>query len=259
MLSSQQRSNIQNIIIKAIRNKLATYSPESAHMPFHTRLLGHDRMALYRFIHSLNTAFGSSIFEPVAKTIAENYYPEVSLQKRIGNIITVKAETEITTIINALTTASLLPNYKSEFKRIHKVCREGQEQKVKLPKADLFLRDNSKVYLIDIKTTKPNISDFQKHKSTMLRWIAATLYQDTKQIVETIIAMPYNPYYPQPYNRWTLRGMLDLRHQLMVGEDFWNFLAGGKLVFPDLLACFEAAGQQLHTEISEYFSFFSKV
>lgn len=35
-------------------------------MPFHTRLLGKDRMALFSFIHSLNTNFGTSIFEPVA-------------------------------------------------------------------------------------------------------------------------------------------------------------------------------------------------
>ncbi len=32
-------------------------------MPFHYRLLGKDRMALYSFIHSLNTAFGNSIFD----------------------------------------------------------------------------------------------------------------------------------------------------------------------------------------------------
>ncbi len=32
-------------------------------MPFHTRLLGTDRLALYSFIHSLNTNFGTSVFE----------------------------------------------------------------------------------------------------------------------------------------------------------------------------------------------------
>nr|WP_197702009.1 TdeIII family type II restriction endonuclease [Candidatus Endomicrobium trichonymphae] len=35
-------------------------------MPFHTRLLGKDRMALFSFIHSLNTNFGTAVFEPVA-------------------------------------------------------------------------------------------------------------------------------------------------------------------------------------------------
>jgi hypothetical protein len=32
-------------------------------MPFHARLLGQDRMALFSFIHSLNTNFGTSINE----------------------------------------------------------------------------------------------------------------------------------------------------------------------------------------------------
>ena len=39
-------------------------------MPFHTRLLGTDRLALYSFIHSLNTNSGTSVFEPVAVALA---------------------------------------------------------------------------------------------------------------------------------------------------------------------------------------------
>jgi len=43
-------------------------------MPFHTRLLGKDRLALYSFIHSLNTNFGTTIFEPVAVALASTHF-----------------------------------------------------------------------------------------------------------------------------------------------------------------------------------------
>jgi len=43
-------------------------------MPFHTRLLGEDRLALYSFIHSLNTNFGTTIFEPVAVALASTHF-----------------------------------------------------------------------------------------------------------------------------------------------------------------------------------------
>ena len=65
-LSLQQKNQIQQVIKTCLRNKFQNYKPESNNMPFHYRLLGKDRMALYSFIQSLNTTFGTSIFEPVA-------------------------------------------------------------------------------------------------------------------------------------------------------------------------------------------------
>lgn len=62
-----RKQGIKNRLSAALRAKFADYAPESAYMPFHTRLLGKDRMALYSFIQSLNTNFGTSIFEPVAE------------------------------------------------------------------------------------------------------------------------------------------------------------------------------------------------
>lgn len=44
--------------------------------------------------------------------------------------------------------------------------------------------------------------------------------------VNTLIAIPYNPYEPKPYNRWTLRGMLDLDKELKVAGEFWDFVGG---------------------------------
>ncbi|MDP3114609.1 MAG: TdeIII family type II restriction endonuclease, partial [Candidatus Cloacimonadaceae bacterium] len=66
---------------------------------------------------------------------------------------------------------------------------------------------------------------------------------------------PYNPYEPKPYARWTMKGMLDLEHELKVADDFWDFL-GGEGAYQDLLDIFERVGIELRPEIDDYFARF---
>ena len=60
-LAKEQIQKIENTIKVSLRKKFQTYNPETKNMPFHYCLLGRDRMALFSFIHSLNTTFGTSI------------------------------------------------------------------------------------------------------------------------------------------------------------------------------------------------------
>jgi hypothetical protein len=62
-------------------------------------------------------------------------------------------------------------------------------------------------------------------------------------------------YEPEPYQRWTMKGMLDLNEELKVAEEFWDFL-GGKGAYNELLNCFERVGIELRPEIDKYFSKF---
>ncbi|MGC8554778.1 MAG: TdeIII family type II restriction endonuclease, partial [Candidatus Acidulodesulfobacterium sp.] len=57
------------------------------------------------------------------------------------------------------------------------------------------------------------------------------------------------------YERWTLKGMLDLDNELKVGKEFWDFI-GGSGAYEELLYCFESAGIDLRPEIDEYFARF---
>lgn len=82
------------------------------------------------------------------------------------------------------------------------------------------------------------------------------LAREPEANVNSYIAIPYNPYEPKPYERWTLRGMLDLENELKVGNEFWDFLGGGQ-IYGDLLDCFEKAGLKLRPELDNYFSKFS--
>jgi type II restriction enzyme len=123
--------------------------------------------------------------------------------------------------------------------------------------ADLFIQDERHgMYLFDIKTVKPNASGFKDHKRTLLEWCAIKLAQYPDAQINTSVAIPYNPYEPEPYQRWTLRGMLDLPLELRVANEFWDFL-GGDGAYEELLNCFERVGIELRDEINNYFSSFN--
>ncbi len=52
-----------------------------------------------------------------------------------------------------------------------------------------------------------------------------------------------------------MKGMLDLNKEVLIGEEFWDFLAGDG-TYNILLACFENAGIEMRDEIDEYFERF---
>ena len=254
-LTQEQIYKIEEVIRESLRKKFQNYDPETKNMPFHYRLLGKDRMALFSFIHSLNTTFGTSIFEPVAETLASINFSEAKKQYVLGTNISEKAQLEIQHIINELTTGKD-PDKTTEIERIRNVANIGKMNKLKTVKVDLFLRDRTgHVHLFDIKTAKPNISNFKDFKRTLLEWIAIYLAEDPEANVHSYIAIPYNPYEPKPYERWTLKGMLDLDQELKVADEFWDFL-GGTGAYEELLNCFERVGIKLRPEIDKYFEKF---
>ena len=255
-LTKEQIDNVENVLRESLRKKFKTYNKEPAAMPFHTRLLGKDRMALFSFIHSLNTNFGTSIFEPVAQSLALSLFRSAESQQTIGDKISSSAHNVIQNIMDNLSTSTSDPDKTAEIGAIRRVCQTGEMRNVKLTRVDLKLVSHTDIiYLFDIKTSKPNAGGFKEFKRTLLEWVAATLAINPKANVQSFIAIPYNPYEPQPYNRWTMRGMLDLPNELKVADEFWDFL-GGEGAYIDLLDIFERIGIELRLEIDEYFKRF---
>ena len=70
-----------------------------------------------------------------------------------------------------------------------------------------------------------------------------------------MLAIPYNPYNPNPYERWTMKGLFDLPQEVMIANEFWDFL-GGKGCYEELLDCFEHVGIAMRGEIDDYFKKF---
>lgn len=257
-LTRQQKQEVGNVLRSSLRHKFQNYNPEPASMPFHTRLLGKDRLALYSFIHSLNTNFGTSIFEPVALALATTSFASAASQQMAGNQISSAAHNVIQTIMDNLATANTSPNKIEEIKAIRAVCNQGEMRNVKLTKIDIKLvAHDGTIYLFDLKTAKPNAGGFKEFKRTLLEWVAATLVAEPAANIQSLIAIPYNPYEPQPYSRWTMRGMLDLENELKVASEFWDFI-GGVGAYQDLLDIFERIGIELRQEIDDYFARYNR-
>lgn len=260
------KNNIKSRLTNALRQKFSTYQPESAYMPFHTRLLGKDTMALYSFIQSLNTNFGTSIFEPVAEELAQSQFDIIKRQAIAGSTITKDAQRVIQDIMDNLESGRAKPNKRDEIERILAVVNNGESVNVKPTKVDLFLQKDDEIYLIDIKTAKPNKGGFKEFKRTLLTWIACYAKEHlcldssanpaTNAKIHSLIAIPYNPYEPKPYQRWTMAGMLDLDNELKVAKEFWDFL-GGEGSYELMLLAFEEVGCEMRDEIDEYFKRFN--
>lgn len=141
------------------------------------------------------------------------------------------------------------PDKEKETREVLEVAAKGDLGKKLKGRVDLFVEmKDGREYYFEIKTAKPNISGFVGIKKQLLDWIAMRASENPKIDIRTVVAIPYNPYEPEPYERWTLQGLFDLQQEVLVGAEFWDLL-GGKGTYEDLLSVFEKAGLELYNEI----------
>lgn len=254
-ISSEQQQIIKNYLMEKIRKKLNNYNPETNSMPFHYRLLGKNRMALFSFIHSINTMLGTSIFEKVGELILSNRTQEVQSQyKGLTGYISNRAVICIDNIMRDLKTTRRTPCKDTETREVLSVASVGNLGRRIKKRVDIFaIMENGTEYYFELKSAKPNINEFTGIKKQLLDWIAIRGSESSSIKIKTILAIPYNPYEPDPYQRWTLQGLFDLDNEVLVGKEFWDFL-GGSNTYEDLLNVFEEAGLELYNEIDDKMS-----
>jgi type II restriction enzyme len=249
-LSKEQKQEIKEYLVSKIRWKLEHYNPETNSMPFHYRLLGKDRMALFSFVHSVNTTLGVSIFEQVGALIATPHFKKtIGQYKDFQGYLSSGAVLTIDNIMRELKATTRKPDKNKETKEVLAVADKGNKGKKQKKRIDLFLETKDGMELFfEIKTAKPNIDVFKSVKRQLLEWVAMRGSENPDVKIRTIVAIPYNPYEPEPYERWTLHGLFDLKEEVLVGEEFWDIL-GGENTYKDLLQVFEQAGLELYDEI----------
>lgn len=149
------------------------------------------------------------------------------------------------------------PDKLRETAKILTVAQNGELKNVKRPRIDLFLEGNDGTeYYFDLKTAKPNVDEIVGFKRKILEWVAIRGVINPKPKIYTGLAIPYNPYEPKPYERWTFQGMFDLPNEIKVADEFWNFF-GGEKTYEQLLGVFEKVGFDLRPEIDRKFAAFA--
>ncbi|MEO0075909.1 MAG: TdeIII family type II restriction endonuclease [candidate division WOR-3 bacterium] len=253
-LTKKTKDNIFNLVVNSVREKLRTYQPETNYMPFHHRLLGKDRYAMFSFIQSMNTTFGMSMWEQVAVVLAEGAGNYAERQFKLLGEIDKTTETLLRELHYKLRKNEMITNKEKEINTIRKSIKQG-EAKVDIDSiVDLFVKVKDTENLFDITSAKPNMKEFVALKLKLLRWTALRMSQNKNVKIYTRLAIPYNPYHPEPYERWTLKGLYDLDNgEILVGQEFWNFVGSGE-IYEDLLNIFQEAGNELREEIDKKFA-----
>lgn len=255
-LSLKIKKEISELLITIVRDKLNAYQPETIHMPFHHMLFGKDRYAMFSFIQSMNTTFGMSIWEQVAVILSKGAGNYAERQYKLLGEIDRATEKLISGLHFKLRKTEITTKKMDEVEQIRSNIKTGQPKIDPDSVIDLFVKIKDVENYFDITSAKPNMKEFVALKLKLLRWTALRLSQDKNAKVFTRLAIPYNPYHPEPYERWTLKGLYDLdAGELLVGEEFWNFIASAD-IYDDLLNVFEKVGKELRDEINNKFDSF---
>ncbi len=241
-LNQSQIKEIKELLRSKLNDKLSKYVRETTSMPFLVKLMqDSEKVASYSFIHSLATTLGMSVYEKISEIVALAHYDEVKTGYDVEGEITNEENSIISQILQEIKNGTRKANKEQEINEILK-CKNNGGRKIKV-RADLFLKKGNDEYYIEIKTAKPNIDVFVKSKQKLLEWIALR-----KKEVNTILAIPYNPYHPEPYSRFTMQGFLDEEKELYVAEKFWELL-GGKGTYEEVLEIFDEVGKEFKEKI----------
>ena len=154
-LKKETRKEIRNLLINIVRAKLRKYKPETNHMPFHFRLLGRDRYAMFSFIQSMNTTFGISIWEQVAVILAKSAGFHVERQYDLLGEIDPETEKLIQNIHYELRAGTRQVNKIEEIELIRRSIKRGQAKKDPDSRVDLFVKIGDEENYFDITSVKP--------------------------------------------------------------------------------------------------------
>ncbi len=245
-LSVDQQAKISELLSKVIEKKLRSYVRETSSLPFLVRLLQDaDKVAAYSFIHSVATSLGMSVYEQVSEYIASENSDECYRSYDVGGVLSRNQKSVVSHIVASIRNRERKSDYDTEMAEVLRADPAGGRDEKDGRLADLFVRRGEVEFYFEIKTAKPNIDIFEKSKEKLLQWIARR-----RRPIRAILAIPYNPYHPEPYARFTQEGMLTLGKDLLVADAYWDLL-GGEGTYSDLLGVFDTVGKRFRDEIAQ--------
>ena len=184
-------------------------------------------------------------YEDISKIIAEEHAQECFTNYDLGGLISEDQKSTIDTILRELRNGERKCNIEEEVEEVLKSNPENGRVQNEGRLVDFHMVREGIEHYFEIKTVKPNIDVFAKSKSKLLEWVARR-----RKIVKVFLAFPYNPYYPKPYERFTLQGLLKSGQDLLIGEEYWEYL-GGKNTYEEILNMFDIVGKQYKIQIDQ--------
>lgn len=245
-LSNDVVNEVTEYVDDWLVRKIAGYRRETANMPFLSSIVRDPSLvSSYSITHSLATAIGMGLYEQISEMIATPNCDEVELKRRLPEEISPARRNLITTIVGDLQSGNRTADRNAEREEILTIPNDHTVHSVGQPKVyDLYLRRDGEEWFFDLKTVKLSLGGEPGHKQVLLEWIA----RENRRI-NAMLAFPYNPYEPEPFEtRFTMRGILG-RNEYMVGQEYWDFL-GGPGAYPQVLSIFDQVGRKHWNELN---------
>lgn len=247
-MDSITKQEVKNHIKIKLIEKINSYEVSSQYNPFLNNIIPSNYVNLHSFIHSIATTLGTSIYVQISKIIAEsNDFTNCSSLNLYD--LTTLSQTQISKIeeiIEQLNNPNNESSYESETEEILQIGNSGGRRHKGDTSVKLSIEKSSLQYLILIKSAKPNLGELRTFKRKLLKW-RARLNQEN---IRTILAYPFNPFYPEEYQHFASKKYFEKGKELLIGAEYWDFI-GGINTNDELVEIFEELCEELSTLINE--------
>ena len=237
-LTKKQKSTLDELLEKKFQEKVERFKlPEGLDNSFAARnCIAKKNRNIYSAVHSMMTTFGMSFYEPIAESIAKPISEIAETQWKSSLHVSPDRLKKIDEISADIGTKKRKLNIEKEAEEVLAIPNENLIEDVDGQTVDVYFKRGKDEYYIDIKTTGPNLPGFIGYRKANLKWIARA-----NKKIHPILALPYNPYAPDPYKKVGSNRM-ELGKDLLVGKDFWDLVGGSDGCYEDIEESFRKIG-----------------
>lgn len=227
-----------------------SFSSKGEIKPFHEALLPDGILRITEFERSFSTKLGTT-FEEVAKIIGATNHKKAERGFRIAGKVSRDSIRTIEEIVNGISTHGMKDDYFDFVKKVAAVAsstkKDATVERTRI--ADLYILDkNDNELFFEIKSPKPNKGQCLEATDRLLQIHA--IRQRGSPNVRTYYAMAYNPYGDDrsTYTHSFACNYMDLKHQVIIGREFWE-LVGGKGTYEEILSIYREVGKEKGPEM----------
>lgn len=215
-------------------------SPRGLLTPFHDALVPGITLLGER---SFSTRLGN-LHEKVAAAVAEEVHAEVRQPHDLSGPIPLLSREFITQRVRQLDRRQAQPEATYEREQI---LSHFGEQVDAATRIDLSIRTHAdEEYFFEIKSAKPNKGQCIEMKQRLL--IALAIRK--RDSAQACWGVPYNPYGLGEYRHVYPLAFFDFENEVMLGEQFWNFV-GGAGAYDELLDVYKDVGNEFAGRLRE--------
>jgi hypothetical protein len=215
-------------------------SPRGLLTPFHDALVPGITLLGER---SFSTRLGN-LHEDIAAVIAEEVHVEVRQPLDLAGAIPVLSREFITQRIRQLERRRAEPD--AQYERAELLGHFGETVSAST-RIDLYVRTHEdQQHFFEIKSGKPNKGQCIEMKQRLTTALAIRRTDSA----HAWWGIPYNPYGLGPYLHSFALPLFDFQHEVMIGEQFWNFV-GGAGSYEEMLEVYRQVGDEFADRLRE--------